>query len=61
MNFTRGDIVDVPDPLAGDIWNNSFVGEVRKVKDGVATVVDQEDNAFDVECDRLELVEVCEE
>ena len=50
-----GDAVYVPDPLSkADAWKNSFYGRVHKIEGAVAIVIDQDDNAFQVERSRLE-------
>lgn len=48
-----GELVEVPEPTSDDIWNHSFVGTVRKIKNGIATVIDEDDDAYDVEIERL--------
>ena len=53
-----GSSVMVPEPNESDIHEHSFVGTVVGVfYSGIATVLDQEDDAFDVEIDRLSLVD----
>jgi len=52
-----GDLVEVPAPQQDDIWNYSFAGTVRYLKKGIATVIDQNDDAFDIEVERLEIID----
>ena len=52
-----GDSVLAPEPNESDMYNNEFVGHVSKFKDdGLCTVVDMENNAFDIEVNRLEVL-----
>jgi len=61
VDMTKGALmyqeVQVPEPESRDIWNNEFNGVIVDIHDGLATVKDQEDNAFDVETERLTLVD----
>lgn len=52
-----GDVVDVPDPEPGDLWAHAFTGRIVAVSGDTATVVDQQDDAWDVDVDRLRLEE----
>ena len=54
-----GDTVIVPDPTSKDAWlYGDFLARVSKFRgDGDAIVVDQEDNAWQVECYRLKVVD----
>lgn len=62
MRWAEGDEVEVPEPsLESDGWTNGFIGEIEKLdKDdpirGMARVIDQDDNAYDVEIYRLKIV-----
>lgn len=53
--FKVGDWVLIPEPVKpADAWNHSFVGFIEHFRYcNLATVIDAEDNAFDVETDRL--------
>ena len=57
--ISEGDRVDVDDPQAGDMYNNAFTGRVIDVRpeENVVTVVDQDDEAFDVDADQVALAE----
>lgn len=46
-------ITPTPDILMFDLHNFSFVGTVTKIEDGIATVVDSDDDYFDIEVERL--------
>ena len=50
-----GDYVLVPDPdyEIGDIHNHGFVGRVLRIWDGKAAVADQDNAVFDIEIERL--------
>lgn len=49
-----GTTVAVPDPISDrDSWHHAFVGTVIALTDELATVCDQDDDAFDVEVERL--------
>jgi hypothetical protein len=59
-----GQLVQVPDPsLSDDFWQNEFQGTVHCRKGGARStsnlicVVDQDDNGWDVEANRLEILE----
>ncbi len=54
-----GDEVIVPDPNSTDIHNFSFIGTVDDilVERNTAIVMDQEDNFYEIECDRLLLAD----
>jgi hypothetical protein len=59
MNRKRiqvGDDVDVPEPGPSDLWSHAFAGRVVRLRDGgqIATVVDGDDDAWDVEVHRLQ-------
>jgi hypothetical protein len=51
--FEVGDEAEVPDPGPDDPWAHSFVGRVKECRAGIATVVDQDDVAWDVDVSRL--------
>lgn len=52
-----GDSVIVPDPEAGDLWNHSHTATVVGTRGGILfTVVDQDDNHWDIEAYRLEVI-----
>jgi hypothetical protein len=55
-----GQTVAVPDPsLPDDFWKHSFQGTVKSLKavfNGLVCVVDQDDNGWDVEPERLEII-----
>jgi hypothetical protein len=53
-----GQTVEVPSPSKpDDFWKHSFQGTVRSdVFNGLILVVDQEDNGWDVEPERLEII-----
>lgn len=53
--ITIGDSVLVPDPNDSDIHNHSFIGTVDKFKGEYVVVEDGDDNAFDIEPERLEI------
>lgn len=61
LGIEEGDDVLMPEPsLSDDAWTfSSFIARVDRIrnKDGVemATVIDADDEAFDIELDRLEL------
>lgn len=61
LGIEEGDDVLMPEPSLGDdAWTfSSFIARVDRIrnKDGVemATVIDADDEAFDIELDRLEL------
>jgi len=54
-----GDEVIVPDPIASDLHNFSFIGHVTDilVDRGTAIVEDQDSDFFEIECDRLLLAD----
>ena len=49
--------VGEPDELYGDLHKNAFTGVIVGINEGTQTVVviDQEDNAFEIESGRVEL------
>lgn len=51
-----GDTVDAPDPDETDIYNFAFQGTVVAFRNGYAVVTDQDDNSFEIEPHRLEIV-----
>lgn len=52
---TIGGTVLVPQPSENDKYKKEFVGHVSKFKDAnLCVVVDQEDNTFDIEINRVE-------
>lgn len=63
-SYKQGDTVVVPDPIADDLWDHSFVGSVRRLWNDwelepphgvdMATVQDQDGDCFDIECRRLD-------
>jgi hypothetical protein len=56
-----GDEVDVDEPRQGDLHNCGFRGRIIELGEdngaGKVTVVDQDDEAFDVDADQVTLVE----
>jgi hypothetical protein len=52
-----GDSVDVPEPIGNDIHNFEFRGSVNSFHDEYVTVEDMESNFFDIEPERLEVVD----
>ena len=56
----HGQTVVVPDPSKpDDLWKHSFQGRVHAVKavfNGLVCVIDQDDNGWDVEPERLEII-----
>lgn len=50
----EGDEVEVADPEAGDMHCLAFTGRVDSFRDGMVVVVDQEDNAYQIEPERIE-------
>lgn len=48
-----GSRVSVPDPKADDCWNHSFIGHVIQIKSKMAIVMDQADDCYSVDVDRL--------
>jgi len=56
--ITIGRSVLVPEPNGGDIHSHSFVGTVVGVfYNGLSTVLDQDEEAFDIETERLQIVD----
>ena len=57
-----GQSVVMPDPIYdspySDIHNHSFVGTVKAFHDEYVTVVDDDEDCFDVEPERLEIIEI---
>jgi hypothetical protein len=55
-----GQTVVVPDPYkSDDYWKHSFQGKVQSINtafNGLVCIVDQEDNGWDVEPERLEVI-----
>jgi len=52
-----GDSVQVPEPNDTDIHNFEFVGTVADIyDDGTVGVIDQENDFFEIEAERLEIV-----
>lgn len=51
----EGQEVLVPEPNDTDIHNNEFVGYVKCFRNGNVVVVDGEDDAFEIEPERLEV------
>ena len=47
----------VPDPIEGDIHSHAFQGTVDGFHGIFICIADQENNVFDIEADRLEIVE----
>jgi hypothetical protein len=56
-SLTAGVLVEVPDPLPGDLWNHSFQGYTHTHKGSIVCVIDQDDNAWDIEANRLTILE----
>jgi len=52
-----GMTVEVPEPSGNDIHNFEFRGSVNSFHDEYVTVEDMESNFFDIEPERLEIVE----
>jgi hypothetical protein len=52
-----GDSVEMPEPNETDMYIHSFVGFVKGFKDEFVTVEDSEGDCFDIEPERLEIVE----
>jgi len=52
-----GSSVCVPSPEPNDLWEHEFTGTVKDIKPhGIITVVDQDDDCWDVEADRLTIL-----
>jgi hypothetical protein len=49
--------VDVPEPNGNDMYNFEFRGSVHSFHDEYVTIEDMESNFFDIEPERLEIVE----
>ena len=49
----EGDEVEVPEPEAGDMHGCAFTGRVDGFRGGMVVVVDQDDDAYMVEPERL--------
>jgi hypothetical protein len=47
--------VKVPEPDGTDIHNNEFIGKVDGFRNGYVTVVDSENDAFEIEPQRLKI------
>ena len=47
--FEIGDTVLVADPGPNDMWNHSFVGSVVDTGEGVVSVIDDDENIFDID------------
>lgn len=55
-----GSTVEVPDALSNDdSWNHSFVGTIACFRGEYATVMDMDGDHFDIEPNRLELLDEC--
>jgi hypothetical protein len=54
MGLTVGDFVLMPAPTGADMWQQACAGVVTSIDSIYAIVVDQEDDAFTIEVDRLE-------
>jgi hypothetical protein len=50
-----GDHVEVPEPIASDIHQHSFVGSVKGFSKSFVWVEDQEEDAWYIEPERLEI------
>jgi hypothetical protein len=48
-----GDIVYVGNPRHDDIHNHAFEGTVAKIQGEYVTVIDQDDEAFEIELEQL--------
>lgn len=56
--FECDEDVIVPAATSDDSWNHEFEGQIESFRDeNTATVMDQEDNAYDVEVHRLKKIE----
>jgi len=53
----EGMSVDVPEPTDDDMWNNAFTGTVHAFENEYVIVVDQEENYYHVEPNRLTICE----
>ena len=56
-DFSVGDFVEVPDPDDSDIHTHSFVGTIVGFYNGNAVVEDMDNNTFEIEVERLTLIE----
>ena len=56
--FKIGDLVDVPEPNIGDRHNFDFTGNITNIISGIATIVDGDDDYFDIELYRLTLSDI---
>lgn len=52
-----GDNVNVPDPIGDDLHQFEFFGTVDSFRDEMVVVVDQEDQYYEIEPERLEIVD----
>ncbi len=48
-----GDEVTMPEPGPDDLWNHGFEGRADRISGSTATVMDADDNAWDVDLTRL--------
>lgn len=53
----KGDVVIVPAPIETDLHKNEFVGIVVSVSNDYITVEDCEGDCFDIEPNRIEVVD----
>jgi len=55
-SIQKFDEVEVPEPNDTDIHNNAFTGMVDNLKNGYVVVVDQDQNFYEFEPERLEVL-----
>lgn len=57
VKILKGHAVWVPDPEGdNDLWDYAFAGNVHSFRDDYVVVVDQDDDHWDVEPKRLEII-----
>lgn len=47
------DSVIMPDPSITDLWTHSFIGRIESIENGLANVVDKDDDSYEIEIERL--------
>jgi len=58
MELFKGDEVIMPDPNDTDLHQHSFQGTVLEIQDDdIISVVDQDNDVFDIEANRVEIAE----
>jgi hypothetical protein len=57
LDLKLGNTVIVSDPKWDDLFNHSFQGTIVSIRGNVCTVIDQEENVFEIETRQIEVSE----